>query len=453
MVNFINLYYMKKIIILILIVFTQNIFSQTSYIPTKENLEARKWFQEARFGLFIHWGVYSVLGDGEWVMNNQNISINEYKKLPSFFNPVYFDAEEWVLMAKNAGMKYITITSRHHDGFSMFDSKASNYNIVEKTPYGKDVLKTLSDACKKHGLKLFFYYSQLDWFRDDYYPRGRTGNGISGRGNGNWDDYIEFMKSQLTELLTNYGEIGGIWFDGEWDQMEWDGKRFGKKMMDFKLDEVYRLIHELQPQALIGSNHHLAPNSGEDFQMFEKDLPGRSTKSFATSENDIGNLPLEVCETINGSWGFNLKDRKHKSKKELIQYLIKSAGYGSNLLLNVGPMPNGRIQKEHINSLKEIGVWMKNNGETIYKTKRGPIDPSDEIASTQKGNKVFIHILDSNKETFFIENFNLKIKNISYYKSTEKVDYIKNEFGLLLKVPNDKKNPIDTILELEIYNF
>ncbi len=153
---------MKKIIILILIVFTQNIFSQTNYIPTEENLEARKWFQEARFGLFIHWGVYSVLGDGEWVMNNQNISINEYKKLPSFFNPVYFDAEEWVLMAKNAGMKYITITSRHHDGFSMFDSKASNYNIVEKTPYGKDVLKMLSNACKKHGLKLFFYYSQLD---------------------------------------------------------------------------------------------------------------------------------------------------------------------------------------------------------------------------------------------------------------------------------------------------
>ena len=327
------------------------------------------------------------------------------------------------------------------------------YNIVEKTPYGKDVLKMLSNACKKHGLKLFFYYSQLDWFRDDYYPRGRTGNGISGRGTGNWDDYIEFMKSQLTELLTNYGEIGGIWFDGEWDQMEWDGKRFGKKMMDFKLDEVYRLIHELQPQALIGSNHHIAPNAGEDFQMFEKDLPGRRTKSFATSENDIGNLPLEVCETINGSWGFNLKDRKHKSKKELIQYLIKSAGYGSNLLLNVGPMPNGRIQKEHINSLKEIGIWVKNNGETIYKTKRGPIDPSDEIASTQKGNKVFIHILDSNKETFFIENFDLQIKKITYYKSTEKVDFIKNEFGLLLKVPNDKKTPIDTILELEIYNF
>ena len=151
------------------------------YIPSEENLEARKWFESARFGLFIHWGVYSVLGDGEWVMNNQNISISEYEKLPKFFNPTKYDAEKWVLMAKNAGMKYITITSRHHDGFSMFDSKASDYNIVKKTPYGKDVLKMLAEACRKHNIKLFFYYSQLDWNRDDYFPRGRTGNGIEGR--------------------------------------------------------------------------------------------------------------------------------------------------------------------------------------------------------------------------------------------------------------------------------
>ena len=155
-------------------------------------------------------------------------------RLSTFFNPVYFDAEEWVLMAKNAGMKYITITSRHHDGFSMFDSKASDYNIVDRTPYGKDVLKMLAEACRKHDIKLFFYYSQLDWYRDDYFPRGRTGTGIEGRGEGNWNDYIDFMKAQLNELLTNYGEIGGIWFDGEWDQIKWDGKRFGTKIMDFK---------------------------------------------------------------------------------------------------------------------------------------------------------------------------------------------------------------------------
>ena len=332
--------------------------AQQDYSPSKENLEARKWFEEAKFGLFIHWGVYSVLGDGEWVMNNQNISIKEYERLPGFFNPIEFDADKWVKMAKEAGMKYITITSRHHDGFSMFDSAASDYNIVDKTPYGKDVLKMLSDACRKEGIKLFFYYSQLDWYRDDYFPRGRTGNGISGRGEGDWNDYIKFMKAQLTELLTNYGEIGGIWFDGQWDQHEWDGKRFGKLKADFKLKEVYELIHNLQPPALIGSTHHLSPNPGEDFQMFEKDLPGKGTKDFATSADDIGNLPLEVCETINGSWGFNLKDRKHKSEKELVQYLVKAAGYGSNLLLNVGPMPNGKIQEEHIESLKKIGKWV-----------------------------------------------------------------------------------------------
>ena len=383
-------------------------------------------------------------------MNNQNISIKEYERLPGFFNPIEFDADEWVKMAKEAGMKYITITSRHHDGFSMFDSAASDYNIVDKTPYGKDVLKMLSDACRKEGIKLFFYYSQLDWYRDDYFPRGRTGNGISGRGEGDWNDYIEFMKVQLTELLTNYGEIGGIWFDGQWDQHEWDGKRFGKLKADFKLKEVYELIHKLQPQALIGSNHHLAPNPGEDFQMFEKDLPGKGTKDFATSADDIGNLPLEVCETINGSWGFNLKDRKHKSEKELVQYLVKAAGYGSNLLLNVGPMPNGKIQEEHVESLKKIGNWVKQNGQTIYNTKRGPIAPSDEIASTQNGNIVYIHLLDNKKSEYNIEGFKSKFKKITYLRSGNKVSIKKSKEGLSIRLDDKEIDHIDTILKMEL---
>jgi len=441
---------MKKLIILLLFFTTVISNAQSRYIPSEENLKARKWFEEARFGLFIHWGVYSILGDGEWVMNNQNISIKEYERLPSFFNPTEFNAKEWVEMAKDAGMKYITITSRHHDGFSMFDSKATDYTIVKKTPYKKDVLKQLAYECQKQGIKLFFYYSQLDWHRDDYYPRGRTGNGIEGREKGEWKNYIEFMKAQLTELLTNYGEIGGIWFDGQWDQHEWDGKRFGKLKADFKLNEVYELIHKLQPKALIGSNHHLAPNPGEDFQMFEKDLPGKGTKDFATSSDAIGNLPLEVCETINGSWGFNLKDRKHKSKKELIQYLVKAAGYGSNLLLNVGPMPNGKIQEEHVKSLKEIGDWISKNGETIYKTKKGPIKPSDGITSTQKGKKIYIHIMDSSKESFLIENFNFKIKKAIYFGTNSKVTYNKTKSSLTLKINEENRNDIDTIIEIDI---
>jgi len=439
---------MKKYL-LILIIIVSNL-TTAQYKPSKENLEARKWFEDAKFGLFIHWGVYSVLGDGEWVMNNQNISIKEYENLPKFFNPTKYDPEKWVLMAKEAGMKYITITSRHHDGFSMFNSKASSYNIVEKTPYGKDVLKMLAEACRKHDIKLFFYYSQLDWYRDDYFPRGRTGNGITGRGEGKWEDYINFMKAQLTELLTNYGEIGGIWFDGQWDQHDWDGKRFGKINVDFKLDEVYKLIHDLQPQALIGSNHHLAPNPGEDFQMFEKDLPGKGTKDFATSKDDIGNLPLEVCETINGSWGFNLKDRKHKSEKELIQYLINAAGYGSNLLLNVGPMPNGEIQDEHISSLKKIGLWVKENGETIYGTRKGPSEPNDQFITTKKQNKIYIHVLDSSIESLEIKTFDEKIKSLIYFNSKNKVKYVNKHNKLRIDLEKSEMNDIDTILELTI---
>ena len=439
---------MKKYL-LILIIIVSNL-TTAQYKPTKENLEARKWFEDAKFGLFIHWGVYSILGDGEWVMNNQNISIKEYENLPKFFNPTKYDPEKWVLIAKEAGMKYITITSRHHDGFSMFNSKASNYNIVEKTPYGKDVLKMLAEACRKHDIKLFFYYSQLDWYRDDYFPRGRTGIGIKGRGEGKWEDYINFMKAQLTELLTNYGEIGGIWFDGQWDQHDWDGKRFGKINVDFKLDEVYKLIHDLQPQALIGSNHHLAPNPGEDFQMFEKDLPGKGTKDFATSKDDIGNLPLEVCETINGSWGFNLKDRKHKSEKELIQYLINAAGYGSNLLLNVGPMPNGEIQDEHINSLKKIGLWVKKNGETIYGTRKGPSEPNDQFVTTKKQNKIYIHVLDSSIESLEIKTFAKKIKSFIYFNSKKKVRYVNKHNKLRIDLEKSEMNDIDTILELTI---
>ena len=421
-----------------------------NYQPSEENLNAREWFQEARFGLFIHWGVYSLLGDGEWVMNNQNIAVDTYEKLPSFFNPIDFDADEWVAMAKNAGMKYITITSRHHDGFSMFDTAAEDYDIVDATPFKRDVLKELAEACKKADIKLFFYYSLLDWRSDDYYPRGRTGLGIKGRENGDWNAYIAFMKQQLTELLTNYGEIGGIWFDGHWDQKQWDGKKFGKLNVDWHYRELYQLIHDLQPHALIGNNHHIAPISGEDFQMFEKDLPGQNTTGWGTSASDIGQLPLEVCETINGSWGFNLQDDKHKSSKELIHLLVKSASYGSNLLLNVGPMPNGKIQTEHLKSLSEIGLWLDQYGETVYGTKAGILEPDNQLASTRKDRKVYLHVLDPEHNVIFLRDVPEKIKSAKLYGTSKKVRYEQNDLGLTIAIPKAEMNPINTIIELEL---
>ena len=420
------------------------------YQPSPENLEARAWFQEARFGLFVHWGVYSLLGDGEWVMNNQNISIEEYEKLPTFFNPIDFNPVEWVTMAKEAGMKYITITSRHHDGFSMFDSKMTDYDIVDRTPYGKDVLKLLAEECRKQGIKLFFYYSLLDWNRDDYFPRGRTGNGIQGRGEGNWENYIAFMKGQLRELLTNYGEIGGIWFDGHWDQKEWDGKTFGKLKVDWHYDELYGMIHELQPQALIGNNHHIGVIEGEDFQMFEKDLPGKNTTGWGTPADQIGAVPLEVCETINGSWGFNLQDRKHKTEKELIHYLIKAAGYGSNLLLNVGPMPNGKIQPKHQESLKAMGDWLKEHGLTIYGSQKGPIPTSDDVVSTQKGNKVFLHVLNPELKLLHMDQVPVKIKSVKDQQSNQKLAFKNDRFGFVIDLSTASIDPIDTIIEIEL---
>ncbi len=439
---------MKRFIYCILLVgLSISLQAQADYQPTEGNLKNREWFRDAKFGLFIHWGVYSQMagagqtGVAEWVMEQKRIPVNAYEKLPTFFNPTQFDPEEWVRMVKAAGMKYITITSKHHDGFAMYHSEVSDYNIVDGTPYGKDVLKQLKEACDKHGIKLFFYYSQLDWHHPDYYPTGRTGNGYTGRpDSGDWDAYIEFMNTQLTELLTNYGEIGGIWLDGMWD----------KPNEDWQLDKTYSLIHELQPDALIGSNHHKSPFPGEDFQMFERDLPGENTMGF-NQTTSISDLPLEMCETMNGSWGYNLVDKRFKSVQRLVQTMVKAAGFGANFLLNTGPMPNGKIQTENIDTLMQMGKWLEKYGETIYGTRRGPIGPSEWWATTATpdGKTVYLHILKLDEDVLFIPDYKIKPKKMTFYDGGEKVRYQNTDYGLMIEVPDGKKDHIDTIVKIE----
>ena len=299
-----------------------------------ERVAARETFRNAGLGLFIHWGVYSLLGQGEWVMQNRSIPVGTYEWLASTFDPVKFDAREWVTLAKAAGARYITITSRHHDGFAMFASHASTYNIVDWTAFKRDPLKELADECHRQGILLFFYYSQLDWHRADYFPRGTTGRATGRPERGDWNEYLAFMNRQLTELLTNYGPIGGIWFDGMWDKPD----------ADWHLAESYGLIHKLQPAALIVPNHHQAPLPEEDVQTFEQDLPGANSAGFNTTT--IGALPLETSLTMNGSWGFNITDQNWKSAREIIGYLVRAAGNNANLLLNIGPRPDGTIQPE-----------------------------------------------------------------------------------------------------------
>jgi len=237
-----------------------------------ERLAARAWFSDAKFGLFIHWGVYSELGAGEWVMHNRKIAVPAYETLAATFDPTKFDATAWVALARRAGVRYITITARHHDGFSMFQTGATPYNIVDWTPFKRDPLAELALACRAAGIKLFFYYSQLDWHHPDYWTRGATAWDNGRPDSGDWSRYRTFMNAQLTELLTHYGPVGGIWLDGMWDKPD----------ADWQLDTTYALIHRLQPAALIVPNHHQRPRAGEDVQTFEQDLPGANTAGFNT---------------------------------------------------------------------------------------------------------------------------------------------------------------------------
>jgi alpha-L-fucosidase len=409
-----------------------------AYQPTETNLAARRWFQDSKFGMFIHWGVYSVLERGEWVMNNARIPIAEYEQLAARFNPVKYDPAQWVSLAKSAGMRYITITSKHHDGFAMWGTKQSKWNIVDATPYGKDVLKPLAEECRKQGLRLFFYHSHLDWHNPDYYPLGTTGQ-YSGRpAGGDFNRYLDYMDAQLYELLTGYGNLAGIWFDGIWD----------KRGADWRLRQTYDMIHKAQPAALVGNNHHLPPFEAEDFQMFEKDLPGQNTTGFS-GDSKVGDLPLETCDTINGAWGYNANDKKFKSTKQLIQYVTRAAGNNANFLLNIGPRPDGTIQEEFVTRLREIGAWMEKNGESVYGTRGGPIAPRPWGVTTAREGTVYVHIHDWVDELLAIPRLPKPVARARMLGSGKPIVIREAENGLLLNIPASQRDPIDTVVALE----
>ena len=404
-----------------------------------------------KFGMFIHWGASSVLGNGEWVMNNRNIHIDEYSRLMHVFNPTKFNAQDWVAAAKNAGMKYITFITRHHDSFSNWDTKQSDWKITN-TPYAKDVTKMLADECHKQGIKIFFYYSLLDWYRNDYqYETGRTGQGTGRTGKSNWNSYIQFMKAQLTELLTNYGEVSGIWFDGHWDQLDNDKNKLLPSKVNWHYNEIYDLIHRLQPGCLISNNHHLAPLPGEDFQAFEKDLPGRNTTGFGGAE--VSNvLPLETCETMNDNWGFSITDKNYKTKKTLIQFLINAAGRNANLLLNVGPRPDGTITQQSIDTLKAIGTWMKKFGHTVYNTRGGSVPPQEWGVTTENSHSIFVHLLtlsNNNQKIIFLPNVKPEIVKAKNVADGQELKFKQQPEGLFIYLENIAIDSIDTIIELE----
>lgn len=419
---------------------TQPVGDKSSYQPSDENLKARKEFQDAKFGMFIHWGVYSLLGNGEWIFHERKLTLHEYERLPNFFDPEKFDAKAWVALAKLAGMKYITITSRHHDGFAMFDSKISDWNIVQRTPYGKDPLKMLADECHRQGIRLFFYYSQLDWHNPDYYPRGKTAWDNGRADHGDWNSYLDtYMDGQLRELLTNYGDIGGIWFDGMWDKPD----------ADWHLQKTYALIHQLQPGALIIPNHHETPKPGEDVQTFEKDLPGQNTAGFNT--NFVSErLPLESSNTLNGSWGFNIGDHNYKSPQEVEEMLVRAAGNNSNLLLNIGPMPSGEIQEEFVSLLHAAGEWTSRYGDTIYGTRGGPVASGGWGATTQKDDKIYVHVLHWDAPLLAMPPIGKTINSAREFLDDSRVEFTQNSDGVVLKLPTATKGEVDRVIVLTV---
>lgn len=410
------------------------------YVPTEENLRSRQEFRDARFGIFLHWGLYAMLATGEWTMTNNNLNYKEYAKLAGGFYPSRFNAAEWVAAIKASGAKYICFTSRHHEGFSMFHTRYSDYNVVDATPFKRDILKELADECHKQGIRLHLYYSHLDWYREDY-PRGRTGRG-TGRpdAKGNWPAYYQFMNNQLTELLTNYGPIGAIWFDGWWDQDQ-------NPDFDWQLPGQYELIHKLQPACLVGNNHHQVPFEGEDIQIFERDLPGENKAGL--SGQDISSLPLETCETMNGMWGYKITDQNYKSVKTLIHYLVKAAGKDANLLMNIGPQPDGCLPEVAVQRLKEVGEWMQTYGETIYGTRGGCIAPHDWGVTTQKGNRLFVHILNLPDKALFLPLEGKQVKQALDFVTRQSLKFKRVEGGITLlldEVPTETDKVVELVL-------
>ena len=342
--------------------------------------ERTRWFREAKFGIFIHWGPYAVLGRHEWARHRYQIPQSEYDNYVNAFNPVGFNAGEWAGLAREAGAKYIVITSKHHDGFAIWRSKAGDYDM-EITQYPGDPLKQLAEAARQQGLRLGFYHSIMDWHHPDYRPRRAWEYPKNYKEGGNNRRYVDFMKEQIRELLTGYGDVAMMWFDGEWEHT----------LPNLKAeDEVYDFIRGLQPNTLINDRlYQRRPGNRADFGTPEQFVP-------ATGVRGPDGRPIlwEACVTINGeSWGYNKYETDFKTERDLIRMLVEVVSKGGNLLLNVGPEPDGTIQEEFVSRLQAMGRWMTANGEAIYGTTASPFERMPFYGrATVKNNRLYLHV-------------------------------------------------------------
>ncbi len=450
--------YLQKLALLSLVVFTTHIgFAQSSANTKKLNDDERMaWWRDAKFGMFIHWGAYSIIGGergtniagggAEWAMDKLDYTVEEYEKFPRMFNPELFDADAWVTMAKNAGMKYIVITSKHHDGFGLWDSKVSNYDIMDTAPFKRDILKELSEACKKQGIIFCFYYSIVDW----HHPQAQ-GNLYPNYNIAQHDDpsvvnpkfpeyYKNYLKPQVKELLTNYGDIGVVWFDGDWisDYTTEMGK------------DLYKFIREIQPNTIV-NNRVDKGRKGMEGMDAEGDFAG----DFGTPEQEIPDTGIdsdwEACMTMNGSWGYKPSDNKWKSSEDLIQKLVDIVSKGGNFLLNIGPDGFGRFPSESIRRLQAMGEWTKANGEAIYGASASPFEKPKWGRYTEKDGVIYAHVFDWPKTGTLKLHKDIKVKRATVLTNPDTtLDFLKTSSDVLVSVPLLAPDATVTVIKLEL---
>ncbi|MHC5135632.1 MAG: alpha-L-fucosidase [Planctomycetota bacterium] len=418
---------------------------------TAEKDARMQWWRQARFGMFIHWGLYAVPAgewDGnsnhaEWILTTAQIPVEQYEKFGPQFNPVKFDADRWVRMAKDAGMKYLVITSKHHDGFCLWDSDATDYDIMDRTPFKRDILKELSVACKAQGIKLCFYHSIMDWHHPDYLPRRkwekRSADGAD------YPRYISYMKAQLEELVLRY-DPAVLWFDGEWEKT-WTHEE-GLKLYDY--------VRSLKPEIIINNR----VDKGRHGMQGTFDT-SQYAGDFGTPEQEIPATGLdydwESCITMNRYWGWNKHDKDFKSTEDLIHKLVDIASKGGNFLLNIGPKPDGTFPIESIERLKHIGQWMAVNGESIYGTTASPFTglPWGRCTKRIDHDKtvLYLHVFDWPSNSHLrIPELESKIDTSYLLANHEPLETSSDEKGILIEVPKESIDPINTVIVLEVKN-
>ena len=392
------------------------------------------WWREVKFGLFIHWGVYSIPagvwqgehipGIGEWIMLRAEIPITEYEKLAPQFNPVKYDVDQIAKLAKQAGQKYIVLTSKHHDGFCMYGTAETDYNIVDGTPFGRDVLGELAEACAREGIKLGLYYSQTqDW----HHPDGFGNTWDFNEDEQDFADYIDnYVKPQVREILSNYGPIAIIWFDTP------------KIISREQSQELLELVHELQPDCLVCGRL------------------GNKLGDYATAQDNAippdlqAEIDWETPATINDTWGFKTQDHNWKSATQLIRNLVEIVSKGGNYLLNIGPDAEGAIPEPSIERLQAMGAWMDINGESIYGTVPGPLQGQEQYRTTQKGDTVYLHVFDWDKDGRFVLP-EMDVNSAGWLDTGLNANLSLSREGdqLVLQGPSEAPNEHVTVIRLE----